>query len=648
MCGIAGIAGQAVEVAKPVVQAMTDSLFHRGPDGQGLWAQDSICLGHRRLAIIDLATGQQPMVLEAGGHPHAITFNGEIYNYRTLRQELASRGIACRTRSDTEVLLRLIMEDGPEKALDRCEGMFAFAYWNGRERELWLVRDRVGIKPLYYHLTARGDLCFSSSLESLILCPGAGRAVNVEALSYLFTLGYAPAPLTLYDGILELPPGSLLRWRDHAAQVRAYWTLSYRQEYPGGVEEAAERLDAVLDAVVKDHLESDVPVGAFLSGGLDSSAVVAKARKFAPAPLQTFTISFPEAAYDESPLASEVARHLGVRHRVIPISEITIDEKMLGFVLDQVGQPFADSSCLPTYLVSKAASSAVKVVLTGDGGDELFAGYETFAWATRIRSARRLPAAVRGALLALLARAPGRSPGGDHIRQLRKGLRYSLDSQEEMILHLHCILDPEELARRGGPSSGEAGLRRVRDFLDRGKGLDLTTAVGRFCLGISLPGDMLRKVDSMSMACSLEARVPLLDRRLVEFAFSLPNEMKIQGKVRKALLRRVMKDQLPASVFTARKWGFAIPLHRCFGREFLSYARESLTGEGSQVGRLLGRRFVDRVLSWNEAPVNPAPQVWSRYTASHALWIMVQLEVWARAKRISLPDGPGFAGTFDA
>jgi asparagine synthase (glutamine-hydrolysing) len=614
-------------------------MAHRGPDGAGFWRGRGVLLGHRRLSIIDLEGGHQPMVLELGGKTHAITYNGEIYNYQHLRRQLSQAGIVLQSQSDTEVLLRLLIERDAVSALNALIGMFAFAWWHEDEQRLLLVRDRLGIKPLYYHQAADGVLSFSSSLESLICHPGIERALNLEALGYVLTLGYLPAPLTLYKGIYELPPGHMLTWRAGDLRLEPYWQLDWEKRFEGSEDDAAEELSSLLDEVVRDHLVSDVPVGAFLSGGLDSSSIVARASRHAGSELATFTIGFPDHAYDESAAARAFAAYLGVQHTLIPMDSMSIDEQACRFVLQQVGQPFLDSSCLPTYLVSRAASQQVKVILSGDGGDELFAGYDLFAWGPRIAGAQRLPQWSRQAVCALLSRLSPPRGLGNRWRALRKGLSYSLFEPDDMLICLKSIFEPEELGA-WAPVFGPTGptLSALRDALQRDGGGDFNVALTRFLTQIHLPGVMLRKVDSMSMAASIEVRVPLLDHRMVEFAQSLPASMKIKRGMRKFLLRRVMQPELPKEVFSRQKWGFAIPLHRMFDQTFLAFCRETLSSPNSQVLRLFSRSAVERILSWNEAGVNPVPHIWSQYTVSHALWILLQFELWSQAKGIALPD----------
>jgi len=643
MCGIAGIVGSNDPENTSIVERMMQTLELRGPDDEGLWQEGISCLGHRRLSIIDIEGGHQPLAVEREGDVHVIVHNGEIYNYQQLGKQLVRQGIECQTRCDTEVLLRMLIEkqgeDRETAALNTLEGMFAFAWWDVSRQRLLLVRDRLGIKPLYYNHNADGVISFGSSLESVLCNHRIRSTLNSEALGYYFTLGFVPAPMTMYSEICELPAGHILVWEQGEIRIRPYWQVDWYRRFEGDEKEAVYQLNQLLDEVIGDHLVSDVPVGAFLSGGLDSSSVVARARRQAPPDFQTFTISFPDRAYDETEAAKVVAKHIGVRHSVIPMTAISVDEEICRFVLKQIGQPFADSSSLPAYLVSRVASRYVKVVLSGDGGDEAFAGYGHFDWGRRIQRAQLVPRWVRGVGLKILSRMGFAALQRDRIRQWRKGLDYSLSPQETQLLHLVCILTPEELEQLT-PVFGEGGpsLNWLRAYIAEGRGMDLIQALTRYLTEINLPGDMCRKLDSMSMAASIEVRVPLLDHRIVEFAHSLPMSMKMQGSVRKVVLRKVMQPELPNEVFHYPKRGFSIPLHKMFDPSFLNFCRRTLCSAESQTIKLFGRENVERILVWNETEKSPVPHIWSIFTLNHVLWMMIQFEIWCEEKGLTIPD----------
>jgi len=636
MCGITGKIGSAEPHSREIVCQMTRALVHRGPDGEGFWDDGLAFLGHRRLAIIDLQGGEQPMRVSSPGE-HVMVFNGEIYNYKRLQKSLAQAGIQCRTNSDTEVLLWLCVTRGLEPALSQVCGMFSFAWWDRDGQRLVLARDRIGIKPLYYHFADDGSLTFSSSLDSLTTDPTIPRTINGEALEYLLTLGYTPAPQTMYEGIYELPPATCLVWENGKIRLSRYWELDYGRQFHGTEKKATEQLSALLDEVVRDHMVSDVPVGAFLSGGIDSSAVVARARKFANPSFQAFTVSFPDPKYDESHAAVNTARHLGVRHSVISMAQMPVDDVACQFVLQHVGQPFADSSALPMYLVSRSASEKATVVLSGDGGDELFAGYDEFAWAATIQKSKRIPAVVRKLFLAALdGVAPPRGLA-KAVRQIRKGLRYSLQPSDDLLLHLKTIIDPEEiglLSNLFGTKGPE--LRMLREFLRSGSSRDLNRDLCRLLVGVCLPGDMLRKVDSMSMAASIEVRVPLLDHRIVEFANSLPSSMKISGGTRKFILRRAVRKDLPAALFDRPKWGFSVPLHKTFTPRFFEFCSDMFSSSDSYVRHWFGDDYLQKLIETSQAGDSGPTDRWSIYTSSHLLWLLIQLETWCQQKRIGV------------
>lgn len=641
MCGIAGKVGSPSRDSVSVVRRMTDALVHRGPDGEGFWSDGVACLGHRRLAIIDVKGGSQPMHIVIHGEEHVIVFNGEIYNFQRLRNNLAKERVPWQTRSDTEVLLWLLATRGVQHTLSELCGMFAFAWWSRREQTLILARDRVGIKPLYYHHAIDGSLSFSSSLESIMTDSTIPRSLDFESLEYLLTLGYTPAPLTMYAGIRELPPGTYVTWRNGRATSCRYWEVDYNRRFEGSEEDATEQLNSVLNEVIRDHMVSDVPVASFLSGGLDSSTVVARARSFADDTFQCFTVAFPDAKYDESAAAASTAAHLGVPHSVIPMRQMPVDDVACQFVLKHVGQPFADSSALPMYLVSRSAREKATVVLSGDGGDELFAGYDEFEWAARIQMSQRVPAFVRRAILAALSHSPVPPGFGNSLRQLRKGLRYSLQSAEDLLLQLKTIVDPNEIPTISALFGPEGPtLRFVREYLRPHASEDLNRDLLRLLIGICLPGDMLRKVDSMSMAASIEVRVPLLDHRMIEFANSLPFSMKISGGTRKYLLRRAVQSELPMDVFQRPKWGFSIPLHRMFTPGFFQFCREMFHASDGYVRRWIGYEFLDGLVEDNEAYENRRQHRWSIYTLSHVLWVLVQLETWCQQKRVEIGSAP--------
>jgi asparagine synthase (glutamine-hydrolysing) len=640
MCGICGIVSpnEAPDRIAANVRRMNALLVSRGPDDEGYWCDGHVALGHRRLAIIDPAGGVQPVVVYREGE-HVLIFNGEIYNYQALRQRMEYEGIELKTNSDSEVLLRWMMFRGVQNGLKDVIGMFAFAYWEAKEQRLFLARDRVGIKPLYYSQGVGGRLSFSSELGSLLEDKEIDRQAAPVGLSFFLTLGYCPAPLTCFEGVYELSPGSICIWQKGEICLERYWQIDWERNFSGTVEDAAEELETLFGQVISDHMVSDVPVSAFLSGGIDSSSVVSYMALQHGVDFDAFTIRFNDALYDETSYARMVAEKYGIRHHVTPMESMPLEEDTCRFILRRIGQPFADSSCLPTFLVSKKASEFGKVVLAGDGGDELFAGYDTFDWGMKIRAIQKCPAWVLQGAMRLMRSKWSSWLKADFRRQLEKAFRYSLSSEEQVILYLSAIIDPEDLSILcAGCQGQEPRLDLLRTFLMEGRKLDFISALSRFQFGYSLPGDMLRKVDRMSMSASIEVRVPFLDHRLVEFAMSLPVSFKVREGKRKYLLRRVMTKRLPEKVLAHRKWGFSIPLHNAFSPDFLRFCRKKLLDDTSQVSRLFGKEKVEEILWWNVKRRNPMSHRFSTYTVNHLLWMLLQLELWSEDFGVDLPE----------
>jgi len=572
MCGIFGLFNTDASTPADVrvLDRMGDVLAHRGPDGGGVYTDHGFGMGMRRLSIIDLKTGDQPLANEDGSV--WVVFNGEIYNYRELTAELLAKGHRFATASDTEVLVHLYEEHG-EACVDRLRGMFAFAIWQPSRRTLFLARDRLGIKPLYYAQTPKG-VVFGSELKALAACPQTPRTVNRHGVAAYLQYGYVPDPLTIIDGVAKLAPGHTLTVREGRAGVpRRYWdaTASFRNSAPPGPEaEVSEALWLRLRDAVRSHLVSDVPVGAFLSGGVDSSTVVAIMAAEVGVPVKTFSVGFEEPDYDELGYARRVAERFGTEHH-----ELVVGPADLGLLDDLLGkfdEPFADPSAIPTYLVSRLARQHVKVVLSGDGGDELFAGYDRYMVDHRRRHLGRLgDLGLGGGLRVLSAALPEGTPGKNFIynMSLPRMERY-LDAisvfPPRALRHLLCPSMTLEVAAPFDPAQS-AGL----DPLSRLQALDLRTY---------LPGDILAKVDRMTMANSLEARVPLLDHHLVEFACRLPARLRLRSGQTKYLLKRTLGGRLPREVLMRPKQGFAVPLETWFDQRLPGFFHDTLGDAG--------------------------------------------------------------------
>src|SRR5215217_7946613 len=557
MCGIAGkLTWDPRGAIDPdLLGAMTDAVRHRGPDADGFYFGDGIGLGHRRLSIIDLATGDQPIGNEDG--TVWTIFNGEIYNFAEVRHELEAHGHRFHTACDTEVLVHGYEQWGVD-LVDRLRGMFAFAVWDAPERRLVLARDRVGVKPLHYAVVPDG-LVFGSEIKSLLVDPTVPRDWSPEALDAYLALLYVPAPLTIYRAVHKLPPGHVLVAEGAQVRVSKYWDLPFATEVGADSEDAwLEALEAQLREAVGLRLISDVPLGAFLSGGIDSSLVVAFMKEASDAPVITTSIGFAEGAYDELQHATRVARHLDVvqhTHVVTPQVETLLPKLAWHF-----DEPFADSSAVPTYYVSAAAREHVTVALSGDGGDELWAGYARHRVEQtehRVRralgpaagvvgqAARAMPLGVKGVRsLRHLAQAPGRALALKHEYGMfdmvaRRGL-YSAGFRRSV-----AASDPLAPLQARYDECGST------DPLDRAMYLDVHTY---------LHDDILTKVDRMSMAVSLESREPLLDHRLLEFAARVPASLKLRDGISKYLLRRLLERRIPKSIVDRPKHGFEAPV----------------------------------------------------------------------------------------
>jgi asparagine synthase (glutamine-hydrolysing) len=563
MCGICGIWLHKPDVVPvDLLTDMNEQIVHRGPDEAGAHLDAGIGLAIRRLSIIDLLSGQQPLSNEDGSY--WIVFNGEIYNYQALRAQLCQRGHHFTTQSDTEVLVHGYEEWGVD-LLTRLNGMFAFALWDSKQDELIIARDRVGKKPLYYTNTAERFL-FASEIKSLLVAPDVNPAVDADALSLYLTFGYVPADHTLFAGVWKLPAGSYLRLARGQSQPtsKRYWDLSSQTLFVNGHNESPEeRLRELLQDAVQKRMIADVPVGVLLSGGLDSSAVVAWMKQAGISALKSFSVSFREQAYDEAPFAQIVATHLGTEHYELHANNCT--PELLRKIVWHSDEPVADPALVPTYLVSKLAREHVKVVLTGEGADELFAGYFYHPRAIATQWVDQLPTWFSRQWIAQAALASNRLLARERYHP-RTRWGWTLPPNARVLAWTAIFTEDERqeyladsrLTTTGQPDSvthmlNVAGDRPFKDWLDRLLYLDIK---------IPLVDDLLMKVDKMSMAASLEARCPFLDYRLIEFATTLPAALKLHNNENKLILRRAMREMLPDQILTRAKHGFDVPIHR--------------------------------------------------------------------------------------
>lgn len=591
MCGIVGWMGPSIDVT--IARQMSKAIAHRGPDDHGEWAEEGIWLAHRRLSILDLSpAGRQPMISASGRY--VITYNGEIYNSPELSKELAESGHIFRGHSDTEVMLAAFEEWGVEPALGKFNGMFAFAVWDRQTRRLLLARDRMGEKPLYF-AERDGSIAFASELGGLWHLPWLDRRVDRTALAAYLRYLCVPAPATIVRGARKLSPGTIYRWQDGRGETRAYWTIDevansgFDHRLELGMEEAADALEGLLRDAVRIRMRSDVPYGAFLSGGIDSSLVVAMMQQESRQPARTFTIGFTEKSHDESAHARAVASHLGTQHAERFLSPREVIDLVTG-VARIHDEPFADSSSVPTMLLARFAREQVTVALSGDGGDELFGGYPRYFWAGRIgRLRQRLGPFGSRAFAGLLDSAP-RSllDGGDRFLLARKfgGANGLGDRVHRFASYLRN--PPEAVYRSIISAWKEPGLIAPGQFHE---GLDPDlSAFARMGWAEKmmaadqknyLPDDILTKMDRATMAVSLEGRAPLLDHRLVEWSWRVAPHLKLSdtGDSGKLLMRRVLYRFVPAEMMERPKMGFGMPIGKWLRGDLREWAESLLTPE---------------------------------------------------------------------
>jgi asparagine synthase (glutamine-hydrolysing) len=621
MCGVCGI--YEYKSHKPVNQqilaAMLRVLHHRGPDDDGLYFDHDLALGMRRLSIIDLDGGKQPICNEDGS---VITvFNGEIYNYQSLREELDNRGHKLATSSDTEVIVHLY-EDFGDECVQHLRGMFGFAIWDARKRRLLLARDRLGIKPLYY-TQAGGRLIFGSEIKAILQHPSVQVLLNLEALNNFLSLKYVPAPQTMFEGIHALPPGCLLVCDAHGIQIRRYWDLSFANHRNGHVQEEtyAEQLEALLRESVKIHLISDVPFGAFLSGGLDSSTIVALMSQFLSRPVRTYSVGFDGTGeeFSELPYARLVAKKLQTDHHEVLIRPTHLIEhaEKVAWHLDQ---PLAEFATLANYMVAELASRDVKMVLTGEGGDELFAGYARYAGERLAPFFHRIPNVAKSLALTASAHLPG-------LRRQKLAL-YALSQDDEAARFVNWFpLYNTELKRALLSEDLKESLQDCstnsvfEELLTRTNATDPLNRMLYVDTKLWLPDLLLARGDKTSMAVSLEARVPLLDHKLVEFAASLPQNMKLKGLARKYLLKKVSSRWLPPEIIHRKKQGFPMPLSLWLRNEARSFVRDVLSPSALRRRGLFNPSFVEKLIQQHENGF-----------ADHSslLWGLMSMELWQR------------------
>lgn len=621
LCGIGGIldyCGQPPD--RSVLQEMSDVMRHRGPDDSGFHLDSSgapsIGLVHRRLAVIDLSVaGRQPMANEDG--TITVVFNGEIYNFRSLREELLAKGHSLRSDTDTETILHLYEELG-EDCAGKLDGMFAFALWDARKRKLLLARDRMGKKPLYYRVDKSG-VVFGSEIKTLI---ASGRFVPEPApenLPLYLLLGYVPSPATLYSGVMKVLPGTTMMFGGNGVEnQKRFWNLSPEPMVDLSEDQCCERIRELVIKAVEKRLISDVPLGAFLSGGIDSTIIVGIMSKLSKRPVKTFSIGFTgDPRYDETSFAAAAAKEFRTDHKVFTVKPdlFSLVDKLLW----HYDEPYGDSSAIPTYMVSKITRDFVTVALNGDGGDEVFAGYHRFR---AVKAAEKIPAILCKAGASVLGGLPGNGPWTGIGRFLEKAaipfpgnlMRWITNIEPSMVAE---ILSDDLADRFDFSDSGESFERHDRDF-DGGSVLGRSLYIN---MRTYLLDDLLVKMDRMSMANSLEARSPFLDKDLIEFTARLPDRFKLNGGTTKYILRKAFDDLIPDVIKKRPKWGFGVPLHTWFRNELADYTRGILSDPDA------GYRIYfkpARVVELMETHMS------GKMDLSRFLWTMINLELWLR------------------
>ena len=602
---------------------MSSLLSHRGPDDSGIYLKGNVGLAHRRLSIIDLTpAGHQPMPNE--DESVWIVFNGEIYNYQDIRRDLLVRGHRFRSNTDTETIIHLY-EDKGEDCVQDLRGMFAFAIWDAKKRRLFCARDRVGKKPFVYAHTGEG-LFFASEIKSLLACSSLDKKIDYSALHHYLTYQYVPSPLSIFATIKKLPPGHMLSYEDDTLTIKRYWNLSYRNKlHLPSLEDYGKRLEELFEEAVRIRLRSDVPLGAFLSGGIDSSLVVAMMQRLMNQPVKTFSIGFKEEAYDELAFARMAARQYQTDHHEFVVKPDALS--ILPQLVWHYNEPFADSSAIPTYYVSKMTREHVTVALNGDGGDESFAGYERYVADKLADYYRYVPPFIRdGIFQKVINRLPYSTNRKSFVRRLKRFIKGISEVPERRYVRWICFFDNE--MKRDLYTAAFHDLMKYTDSVDLtvnwygkadGKAfIDKTLFVDVMSY---LPEDLLVKVDIATMAHSLEARSPFLDHKLMEFAASLPDDLKLRGIESKYLLKHTLCGMIPRPIVQRKKMGFGVPLDMWFRNDLKEMAYDVLLAKKCTERGYFKPESLQKLLD---------EHVSERYDHSYRIWALLFLEMWHR------------------
>lgn len=632
MCGIVGKTQPrgGAPVSSELLERMCAALQHRGPDSRGISVRPEAGIGIQRLAVIDLVSGDQPVHSEDG--TISVVLNGEIYNYRELRRDLARRGHTLATGGDTEVIVHLYEEYGAD-CVRHLHGMFAFALWDARRRSLLLGRDRLGKKPLFYAVRD-GGISFASELGALLQDPSVDRRVDPQAIDCYLTYGYIPAPLSIFAGVRKLPPAHTLTLADGRLQLRRYWQLDYSNKLD--VTDPRELLEPLREAIRKAtrrRLIADVPVGAFLSGGIDSSAVVAAMAAEMSEPVKTFSIGFDNERFDELQHARQVAELFSTDHHefVVRPTAIEIAPKMAR----HYGEPFADASAIPCFYLAELTRHHVTVALNGDGGDEGFGGYQRYVANDIAARLDHLPIGLRRLAGTRRTALGDGDPAslGNKLRRLRRSL--ALDPPDRYRNYVSWLADEERQSLytadfRAGLGPGVAA-DVIRGPWEDASGVDVVDTMLEVDSSTYLPGDLLPKIDIATMAYSLEARSPLLDHELLEFAASIPSNLKVRGRQKKWILREALRTWLPSEILDRRKQGFMVPISDWFRGELRSHLREVLLDPSSPTRDYLDLGGVESLVDRHERGADGAAK---------KLWALYMLELWHREYTAPAPERP--------
>ncbi len=621
MCGICGFTWSDPDL----IRAMTCEMSHRGPDQEGYWVSEIVSLGHCRLSIIDLSdNGRQPMHNEEGSLH--LVFNGEIYNFGELRKDLCARGHRFLSRTDSEVILHAYEEYGLN-VLSKLRGMFAFALWDERQKTLFLARDRIGIKPLYYH-HFNGRLLFASEIKALLKCPFISRTINLPALPDYLGFEFVPSPATLFRDVAKLPPGHYLLYHNGQADVRPYWDLSMggnTLRYP----EAVECLREKLEDAVRSHLVSDVPLGVFLSGGLDSSALVAMMRRHVTGRLRTFTVGYPDKTFSELDYAQRVADAFATDHQVLMIEDLKPEH--IESAVWHLDEPMTDLSTIPLLLVCRQAKRHVTVCLSGEGGDENFAGYDRFKASRLHRFYARLPAWIRrGVVQPLVRRLPDCPQKKGVVNSLKRFVEGASLPSEGQHLRWQYFLIPPIATRLWRPEIRaqlpHAPFRQVREFARRCTEADPVNREIYLDLRFMMTDSILMKVDKMSMAHSLEIRVPLLDHQFVEFVASLPGHWKLRGLETKHIFRSALRGILPDVIVRRGKQGYSLPVKHLLRHQLRDWMVQ-LLNESPLLRSTMDRGEVQRLIQEHLAMT---------HNHNHILWALMTVALWQSRFHVEL------------